>query len=271
MKHFPLVLRTVAAWLATLLIVFPLIWLVITAFKTEQQAITIPPELFFTPTLDSFVEVNLRSDYLHFAFNSVHPIPEVHLRHDLRAAVVELDRLVGPHRVDRHRLGRGQQLGDAARFGLHGGSRGGHRHDRRRIADGCGRRRGRGDEHRHGRARRWRHLRAGAAASVGRGGTGAEQRERGQGGHAPQATRALIRGEGHRMGTLGWARTATARASEIGSDSPPEKGLEALHRVTRIAASIGAGAESAGRPDGAPAGSTTPPSEPHEQQSEAGR
>ena len=71
MKHFPLILRTVAAWLATLLIVFPLIWLVITAFKTEQQAIAIPPELFFTPTLDSFVEVNLRSDYLHFAFNSV--------------------------------------------------------------------------------------------------------------------------------------------------------------------------------------------------------
>ena len=59
MKHLKLIVHTVAAWLATLLIVFPLIWLVITAFKTEQQAIAIPPELFFTPTLESFAEVNL--------------------------------------------------------------------------------------------------------------------------------------------------------------------------------------------------------------------
>ncbi len=43
----------------------------ITAFKTEQQAIAIPPELFFTPTLESFAEVNVRSDYLLFARNSV--------------------------------------------------------------------------------------------------------------------------------------------------------------------------------------------------------
>jgi sorbitol/mannitol transport system permease protein len=71
MKHLQLILRTVAAWLATLLIVFPLIWLALTAFKTEQQAIAIPPEIFFTPTLESFAEVNLRSDYLHFARNSV--------------------------------------------------------------------------------------------------------------------------------------------------------------------------------------------------------
>jgi sorbitol/mannitol transport system permease protein len=71
MKHFALILRTVVAWSVTLLIVFPLIWLVITAFKTEQQAISIPPELFFSPTLDSFHEVNERSDYLHYAANSV--------------------------------------------------------------------------------------------------------------------------------------------------------------------------------------------------------
>ena len=71
MKHLALILRTVAAWLVTLLIVFPLIWLVLTAFKTEQQAISIPPQLFFTPTMESFAEVNLRSDYLHYAANSV--------------------------------------------------------------------------------------------------------------------------------------------------------------------------------------------------------
>ena len=71
MKHFILLIRTVAAWLVTLLLVFPLIWLVLTAFKTELQAIAVPPQLFFTPSLESFREVNLRSDYLHHAANSV--------------------------------------------------------------------------------------------------------------------------------------------------------------------------------------------------------
>ena len=71
MKHLALLVRTVAAWLVTLLLVFPLIWLVLTAFKTELQAIAVPPQLFFTPSLESFREVNLRSDYLHHAANSV--------------------------------------------------------------------------------------------------------------------------------------------------------------------------------------------------------
>jgi sorbitol/mannitol transport system permease protein len=70
-KQIVLIVRTVAAWLATLLIVFPLIWLVLTAFKTEQQAISVPPQLFFTPSLESFAEVNLRSDYLLYAKNAV--------------------------------------------------------------------------------------------------------------------------------------------------------------------------------------------------------
>jgi sorbitol/mannitol transport system permease protein len=71
MKRLALLVRTVAAWLVTLLLVFPLIWLVLTAFKTELQAIAVPPQLFFTPSLESFREVNLRSDYLHHAANSV--------------------------------------------------------------------------------------------------------------------------------------------------------------------------------------------------------
>jgi sorbitol/mannitol transport system permease protein len=71
MKNLALLVRTLAAWGITLLVVFPLIWLVLTAFKTEQQAISIPPQIVFTPTLESFAEVNLRSDYLHFAWNSV--------------------------------------------------------------------------------------------------------------------------------------------------------------------------------------------------------
>jgi sorbitol/mannitol transport system permease protein len=64
-------LRTVGAWAVALLLFFPLGWLLLTAFKTELQAIAIPPELFFTPTLENFHEVQERSDYLHYAWNSV--------------------------------------------------------------------------------------------------------------------------------------------------------------------------------------------------------
>jgi sorbitol/mannitol transport system permease protein len=71
MKHLALLIRTIAAWSITLLVVFPLIWLVLTSFKTELQAIAVPPQLFFTPTLESFREVNLRSDYLLHAKNSI--------------------------------------------------------------------------------------------------------------------------------------------------------------------------------------------------------
>ena len=66
-----LLARTAAAWLVTLVLFFPLGWLALTAFKTELQAIAVPPELFFSPTLENFHEVQERSDYLHYAWNSV--------------------------------------------------------------------------------------------------------------------------------------------------------------------------------------------------------
>ncbi len=66
-----LILRTLAAWAVTLLLFFPLGWLILTAFKTELQAISVPPLVLFTPTLDNFLEVQERSDYLLYAKNSI--------------------------------------------------------------------------------------------------------------------------------------------------------------------------------------------------------
>ncbi|KUY82475.1 carbohydrate ABC transporter permease [Burkholderia sp. RF4-BP95] len=57
------------AWLLALLLFFPIFWMAITAFKTEQQAYA--SSLFFMPTLDSFREVFARSNYFAFAWNSV--------------------------------------------------------------------------------------------------------------------------------------------------------------------------------------------------------
>jgi sorbitol/mannitol transport system permease protein len=66
-----LIARTVLAWAVALLLFFPLAFLFLTAFKTELQAIAVPPELIFSPTLESFREVHTRSDYILFAKNSV--------------------------------------------------------------------------------------------------------------------------------------------------------------------------------------------------------
>jgi sorbitol/mannitol transport system permease protein len=63
--------RTVAAWVVTLLIIFPILFLAMTAFKTELQAIEVPTQWFFTPTLENFREVQERSDYLLYAKNSL--------------------------------------------------------------------------------------------------------------------------------------------------------------------------------------------------------
>ncbi|MDQ0572065.1 sorbitol/mannitol transport system permease protein [Variovorax paradoxus] len=70
-NFLPQLLRTASAWAVALLLFFPLGWLFLTAFKTELQAIHVPPLFIFEPTLDNFGEVQRRSDYLLYARNSL--------------------------------------------------------------------------------------------------------------------------------------------------------------------------------------------------------
>lgn len=70
-NFLPQLLRTVGAWAVALPLFFPLGWLFLTAFKTELQAIHVPPLFIFEPTLDNFSEVQRRSDYLLYARNSL--------------------------------------------------------------------------------------------------------------------------------------------------------------------------------------------------------
>jgi len=63
--------RTVAAWILSLLIFFPILWTGMTAFKTEMQAIATPALWWWTPTFDNFAEVQRRTDYLLYAENSL--------------------------------------------------------------------------------------------------------------------------------------------------------------------------------------------------------
>ncbi|MEV6562895.1 carbohydrate ABC transporter permease [Nocardia sp. NPDC051756] len=45
------------AWVVGIGFFFPVLWMVLTAFKQEGDAYTDPPKLFFTPTLDQFAAV----------------------------------------------------------------------------------------------------------------------------------------------------------------------------------------------------------------------
>ena len=65
------VVRSVLAWLVAIIMFFPILWTVLTSFKTELQAIAIPPLLFFEPTLENYTLVQERSDYFSYALNSV--------------------------------------------------------------------------------------------------------------------------------------------------------------------------------------------------------
>jgi len=59
------------AWTIALIFFFPIFWMVLTSFKTELQAIAVPPKLFFQPSLDNYGIIQDQTDYLKFAINSV--------------------------------------------------------------------------------------------------------------------------------------------------------------------------------------------------------
>lgn len=65
-------LNTAAAWSVGLLIFFPILWTILTSFKTEAQAIADPPLfLGFDWTLENYATVMERSNYGRFLWNSI--------------------------------------------------------------------------------------------------------------------------------------------------------------------------------------------------------
>lgn len=65
-------INTVAAWGIGFLIFFPILWTILTSFKTEAQAINDPPLfLFFDWTLENYAIVQERSNYGRFLWNSI--------------------------------------------------------------------------------------------------------------------------------------------------------------------------------------------------------
>ncbi len=63
---------TAAAWAVGLLIFFPVLWTILTSFKTEVSAVASPPEFLGADwTLQNYADVWQRSDYPRFFWNSV--------------------------------------------------------------------------------------------------------------------------------------------------------------------------------------------------------
>lgn len=74
MTSYHMNLRPVAAivaWLAALLMFFPIIWMVFASFKTETQAIQTPPVVIFLPTFQNYSDIFNRANYPLFAINSI--------------------------------------------------------------------------------------------------------------------------------------------------------------------------------------------------------
>ncbi|WP_171207053.1 carbohydrate ABC transporter permease [Ruegeria sp. HKCCA0235A] len=66
------IINTAAAWGIGLLIFFPILWTVLTSFKTEATAIADPPVfLAFDWTLENYSVVMERSNYARFLWNSI--------------------------------------------------------------------------------------------------------------------------------------------------------------------------------------------------------
>ena len=63
---------SVLAWAVGLALFFPILWTILTSFKTEAEAIAFPPSFVaFDLTLENYAVVQERSNYMRFLWNSV--------------------------------------------------------------------------------------------------------------------------------------------------------------------------------------------------------
>jgi len=59
------------SWLCAVAMFFPIFWMVLTSLKTELQAIAIPPEIIFKPTLENYFLIQERTSYTRHAWASI--------------------------------------------------------------------------------------------------------------------------------------------------------------------------------------------------------
>lgn len=64
-------IRIAAGVVACIVFLFPVFWMVLSSFKAQRDIFTVPPTLFFTPTLQHYVEYMQRADISRRLLNTV--------------------------------------------------------------------------------------------------------------------------------------------------------------------------------------------------------
>ncbi len=64
-------IRIAAGVIACIVFLFPVFWMVLSSFKAQRDIFTVPPTLFFTPTLQHYVEYMQRADISRRLLNTV--------------------------------------------------------------------------------------------------------------------------------------------------------------------------------------------------------
>jgi multiple sugar transport system permease protein len=60
-----------ALWAISILFFLPLLWIFLSAFKTKDQLLSIPPKWFFTPTFDNIIDMFKAPNFIHSLANSL--------------------------------------------------------------------------------------------------------------------------------------------------------------------------------------------------------
>ena len=63
--------RIAAGLLACVIFLFPVFWMVLSSFKAQRDIFTVPPTMFFTPTLQHYVEYMQRADISRRMINTI--------------------------------------------------------------------------------------------------------------------------------------------------------------------------------------------------------
>lgn len=64
-------LLTALTYVLSLLMFFPILWMLLTSFKPEQLALIVPPRILVPPTLENYQVAILQSPYLEFLWNTL--------------------------------------------------------------------------------------------------------------------------------------------------------------------------------------------------------
>jgi multiple sugar transport system permease protein len=70
-RHWKSTLYYTVLWVVVLIYFFPVLWIILSAFKTKNELLATPPVWFFRPTLENFIGLFHRDNFWPTFFNSL--------------------------------------------------------------------------------------------------------------------------------------------------------------------------------------------------------